>query len=202
MRAIPREGLLLSTSQASYLAGFLDGDGSIHFQLVKQRGYKFGFYIRASLSFSQSTCARSGLEHIQALVGGGYLRDRGTGMSDLVITSRPLLTQLLNELEEFTVFKKEQVRKALWLLPQIVPRMSSEEFLRVAREVDVFSSLNYSKTKRITAADVEQHLHGKGKKAPVTTSLTVHQGDGTQRQTTDDSREFHNTPAPGNRVKI
>lgn len=179
MRAIPREGLLLNASQASYLAGFLDGDGSIHFQLVKQKEYKFGFYIRASLSFSQSTSARFGLEHIQAWVGGGYLRDRGTGMSDLVITSRPLLIQLLNELDQFTVFKKEQVRKALWLLPQIVPRMSSEEFLRVAREVDVFSSLNYSKTKRITAEDVEHHLHGKGKKAPVTTSLTVHQGDGT-----------------------
>jgi hypothetical protein len=37
-----------SASQASYLAGFLDGDGSIHFQLVRQKEYKFGFYIRAS----------------------------------------------------------------------------------------------------------------------------------------------------------
>ena len=111
MRAIPREGLLLNASQASYLAGFLDGDGSIHFQLVKQKEYKFGFYIRASLSFSQSTSARFGLEHIQAWVRGGYLRDRGTGMSDLVITSRPLLIQLLNELDQFTVFKKEQVPK-------------------------------------------------------------------------------------------
>jgi hypothetical protein len=64
---------------ASYVAGFLDGDGSIHFQLVKQQEYRFGFYIRASASFSQSTSARSGLEVIQDLIGGGYLRDRGTG---------------------------------------------------------------------------------------------------------------------------
>jgi hypothetical protein len=82
---------------ASYVAGFLDGDGSIHFQLVRQKEYRFGFYIRSTVSFSQSTSARAGLERIQGLVGGGYLRDRGTGMSDLVVTSRPLVLGLLEE---------------------------------------------------------------------------------------------------------
>jgi hypothetical protein len=76
----------MKASDASYLAGFLDGDGSIHFQLVRQREYRFGYYIRASLSLSQSTTARHGLEHLQRVIGGGYLRDRGTGgMSDLVV---------------------------------------------------------------------------------------------------------------------
>ena len=45
----------MDVSTASYVAGFLDGDGSIHFQLVKQKEYRFGYYIRASISFSQST---------------------------------------------------------------------------------------------------------------------------------------------------
>ena len=158
--------------QASYLAGFFDGDGSIHFQLVRQKEYKFGFYARASISFSQSTSARHGLEHLHGLVGGGYLRDRGTGMSDLVITSRPLLTDLLKEMEPYVVFKRVHVREALRLLPQIRPRPTAEEFLAVARQVDAFSVLNYSKTKRISAVDVEQHLRSKGMLAPVTTSLT------------------------------
>ena len=156
--------------QASYLAGFFDGDGSIHFQLVRQKEYKFGFYARASISFSQSTSARHGLEHLHGLVGGGYLRDRGTGMSDLVITSRPLLTDLLKEMEPYVVFKRVHVREALRLLPQIRPRPTAEEFLAVARQVDAFSVLNYSKTKRISAADVEQYLRSKGVSAPVTTS--------------------------------
>ena len=104
---------------ASYVAGFLDGDGSIHFQLVRQQEYRFGFYIRASTSFSQSTSARFGLEAIQNLVGGGYLRDRGTGMSDLVITSRPLLLDLLSVVEPYVIFKREHVRRALGLLPRL-----------------------------------------------------------------------------------
>jgi hypothetical protein len=48
--------------------------------------------------------------------------------------------------------------------------MKMEEFLEVARQVDDFASLNYSKTKRITVADVEQHLRSKGWLAPVSTS--------------------------------
>jgi hypothetical protein len=168
---MPREGQQqMQSTQASYIAGFLDGDGSIHFQLVRQKEYRHGFYIRASVSFSQSTSARKGLEHLQRLIGGGYLRDRGTGMSDLVITSRPLLIFLLRQVEPYVVFKKEHVRRALRLLAQIRPRMTSEEFVMLATRVDDYASLNYSKTKQITASDVEQHLRSKGLLAPVTTS--------------------------------
>ena len=169
----------MKASDASYLAGFLDGDGSIHFQLVRQREYRFGFYIRASLSLSQSTSARHGLEHLQRVIGGGYLRDRGTGMSDLVVTSRPLLVETLQAVEPYVIFKREHVRRALWLLPQLGPRLDVQEFLRMAREVDTFAALNYSKTKRISAADVEQHLRSKGVVAPVTTSpIPLDRGDG------------------------
>jgi hypothetical protein len=153
-------------SQASYVAGFLDGDGSIHFQLVRQREYRFGFYIRASVSFSQSTSARSGLEAIRSLVGGGYLRDRGTGMSDLVVTSRPLLLDLLHEVQPYVIFKREHVRIALELLPRLEGVKDPATFLQLAHEVDAFATLNYSKTKRISAVDVEQHLRSMGVLCP------------------------------------
>ncbi len=168
----------MKAQDAAYLAGFLDGDGSIHFQLVRQKEYKFGFYIRASMSFTQSTTARAGLEHLQRLVGGGYLRDRGTGMSDLVVTSRPLLITTLTALEPYVVFKRRHVPIALDLLRRIQPRVSAEEFLELARCVDAFATLNYSKSKRIFAADVEQHLRGTGVCAPVTTAVPVQHSDG------------------------
>ena len=153
-------------SDASYVAGFLDGDGSIHFQLVRQKEYRFGFYIRASISFSQSTSAREGLVHIQNLIGGGYMRDRGTGMSDLVVTSRPLLLHILRDVEPHVIFKKEHVRRALEILPQLDRVKDPEVFLQLAREVDAFATLNYSKTKRIFAVDVERHLRSKGVLCP------------------------------------
>ena len=191
----------LKAEQASYLAGFLDGDGSIHFQLVRQREYKFGFYIRASMSLSQSTSARSGLESIQHIIGAGYIRDRGTGMSDLVITSRPVLQQILSEVEPFVICKREHVRRARRLLERIRPRMREKEFLEVAREVDAFATLNYSKSKRIFAADVEQHLRSMGVSVPVTTSSDRLSEEMEQLSLVDKS-ELHNTPAPRKRVKV
>jgi hypothetical protein len=95
-------------------------------------------------------------------------------MSDLVVTSRPLLTDILRAVEPYVIFKREHVRRALWLLPQLEPRrLNVQEFLRVAREVDAFATLNYSKTKRISAVDVEQHLRSMGVLTPVTTSLAM-----------------------------
>ena len=157
----------MNVSTASYVAGFLDGDGSIHFQLIRQKEYRFGFYIRASLSFSQSTSARHGLEAIQEMVGGGgYIRDRGTGMSDLVITSRPLLVKILQDVEPYVIFKRRHVAAALTILPQLERLREPEIFLQIARQVDAFATLNYSKTKRISAVDVERHLRSTGVLCP------------------------------------
>src|SRR6202034_4243167 len=114
----------------------------------------------------QSTSARRGLERIQTLLGGGYLRDRGTGMSDLVITSRPLLLRILRDVEPHVIFKKEHVRRALEILPQLDRVKDPQIFLQLAREVDAFATLNYSKSKRIFAADVERHLRSKGVLCP------------------------------------
>ena len=165
----------MNVSTASYVAGFLDGDGSIHFQLVKQKEYRFGFYIRASISFSQSTSARHGLERIQALVGGGgYIRDRGTGMSDLVITSRPILLQILEAVEPYVIFKDTHVRRAIAILPQLDRVKDPEIFLQLARQVDAFATLNYSKTKRISAVDVEQHLRSTGVLCPCNDFFASH----------------------------
>jgi hypothetical protein len=164
---------------AAHLAGFLDGDGSIIFQFVRQDGYRFDFYIRSTLQLSQSTSARHGLEHLRSVIGGGYIRDRGTGMSDLVVTSRPLIADVLDAIAPYVVFKREHVARADELLRLIRPRMTAVEFLEVARKVDAFSALNYSKSKRISAVDVEQHLRSKGMCTPVTTPLQMPtQGDG------------------------
>jgi hypothetical protein len=124
-------------------------------------------------------------------------------MSDLVVTSRPLLMSVLSEISEYVLVKREQVRQALRLLPQLRPRLEAKEFLRLAQRVDAFSSLNHSKTKRISAVDVEAHLRGKGFLAPVTTSSRSIEGEmGFVQQERLQIYGAHNTPAPRNRVKV
>jgi len=81
-----------------------------------------------------------------------------------------LLMEVLRAVEPYVIFKREHVRRALQLLERIRLGMGPDEFLQVARDVDDFATLNYSKTKRIFAVDVEQHLRSMGVLAPVTTS--------------------------------
>jgi len=45
----------LTDTDKAYIAGFLDGDGSIISQIVKSKDYRFGFYIRLSITFIQKT---------------------------------------------------------------------------------------------------------------------------------------------------
>ena len=92
-------------------------------------------------------------------------------MSDLVITSRPVLIAILTQVEPYVIFKRRHVRRALEILRRIRPRMEPGEFLEIAREVDRFATLNYSKSKRISAVDVEQHLRSKGVPCPRNDSL-------------------------------
>ena len=65
----------MNATIAAYIAGFLDGDGSIHLQLVRQREYRYGFYVRVSVSFHQHQSGRFGLEWLKERLGAGYLRD-------------------------------------------------------------------------------------------------------------------------------
>jgi hypothetical protein len=87
-------------------------------------------------------------------------------MSDLVVTSRPVLILLLKEVQPYVIFKKEHVRQALALLPMLDRVRDPELFLQLAKRVDAFATLNYSKSKQNSAVDVERHLRSKGVLCP------------------------------------
>ena len=153
----------------AYIAGFLDGDGSIHFQLVRRRDYVHGYQIRVSVCFYQSTRGKAGLQWLKDQLGCGYLRDRAGSMSDYTIVGFSDVRRVLELVQPFVVFKREQVERGLELLSRLESTVTPEGFLENARLVDAFATLNYSKHKLIDAACVERDLDGKGLLVPVTT---------------------------------
>ena len=157
----------------AYIAGFFDGDGSIHFQLVRRRDYVYGYQIRASVCFYQSTRGKAGLEWLKEQIGCGYIRDRAGSMSDYTIVGWLAVKRVLELVHPFVVFKREQVDRAMELISRLEGRLSPREFLEIARLVDAFATLNYSKKKHIDAACVESFLNGKGLLVPVTTEAVM-----------------------------
>jgi len=150
-----------------YLAGFFDGDGSLHFQIVRSNVYRFGFYLRSSLVFYQSTSAAAGLLEIQRRIGG-RMRERGS-MSDLTITRRQTIRSLLEDMQPYVIFKRAQVDKGLRLLDHLPPPKDPSGFLEVCQEIDEFASLNFSKSRMNTASTVRSRLESMGLLVPVTT---------------------------------
>ena len=181
-----------------YLAGFFDGDGSLHFQIVRCGVYRFGFYIRASMVFYQATSAEAGLLEIQQKVGG-RLRRRGE-MSDVTITKRPVIRSLLCDVQPYVIFKRSQVREGLKLLDRLPPPRDPIGFLETCEAVDGFASLNFSKSRTVTARTVWESFESMGLLAPVTTSPK----GGAQLQIFPRGGsiyELRNTPAPRKGMK-
>ena len=155
----------------AYIAGFLDGDGSIMFQLIERKGYIYGYQIRASICFYQDSNHKDGLIWLKNQIGFGYIRDRNDGVSDYTIVGYDRVEQILKLVQPYVVFKTVHAEKALKLLSLIKEnnKPTPEEFLSFAKMVDSYTVLNYSKKKTNNASKVEDFLNRKGLLTPVTT---------------------------------
>ena len=81
-RPVQRDIVNVDETTRAYIAGFLDGDGNITFQLVRRQDYIHGFQIRASVCFYQRTSSRMILEWLKIRFGLGYIRNRAGFVSD------------------------------------------------------------------------------------------------------------------------
>jgi hypothetical protein len=156
----------------AYIAGFLDGDGSIIFQLVRRLDYVYGFQIRASACFYQHTRGKAGLEWLKQRLDRGYIRDRAGSMSDYTIVGWSAVKRVLELVQPFIVFKREQVSRVLAIMVHLEAPLTPEGFLEVAQLVDAFATLNYSKHKHLDADSVQAVLESKGLLVPVTTEAS------------------------------
>ena len=85
----------------AYVAGFLDGDGSVFFQLVRRNDYLFGFQARCSIAFYQKTEKAEILEWLHEIFKKGYIRHRKTGISDYTIVEPDEVRSILLMLEAY-----------------------------------------------------------------------------------------------------
>lgn len=97
----------LSKEQSAYIAGFLDGDGSIYVKLTANATYKYRYQVSPNIVFYQSQQSKRSLEVIRELTGVGYLRQRNDGMEEYIIGDVRSIKAILEIVKPFLVFKKE-----------------------------------------------------------------------------------------------
>ncbi len=149
----------LSLEQKAYLAGFLDGDGSINAQIIRRNDYILKFQIRVSITFFQKTKRYWFLMKLHKQLGYGTLRKRPDNMSEYTIVGISSVKNLLELILPYVELKKPQAK----LLIEIINNMPKvkkdpQAFLKLCEKVDKFEHLNDSKKRQINCEIVRSEL--------------------------------------------
>ncbi len=114
----------------AYIAGFLDGDGSLMLQIKKRKDGISKFRFMSTICFYQDTRHEKELLWIRKILDKGYFHRRNDGMSELRINGYSSVKTILDLLLPFIRFKKIQ---ALALLEGCTI-LSSNKFKKLDRE--------------------------------------------------------------------
>ena len=102
----------------AYLAGFLDGDGSVVATLERYYSKRFPYRVRIKVNFTQHARHKDKLKLMQEALGGlGVIRTNvRKNLAELVIQERSQVQAVLARLVPFLLIKKDQANLALEVL--------------------------------------------------------------------------------------
>ncbi len=139
--------LLNSQTFLVYIAGFLDGDGSIYVRAKPNTSYRYGYQIAPYVVFFQSS-SETKFPDLMKQIKYGRMRIRNDGMYEYTIGKHEELEIFLNEIKPFLYLKKAQAELMLDILHTKKKVKSAKDFACLLEKIEQFRSLNYSK-KRI-----------------------------------------------------
>lgn len=144
----------------AYIAGFLDGDGSVMLQLKNRSDTKFGFRCMTTICFYQQTAHAEPLLWIQKILGIGYISNRNDGMTELRISGLNQCEVILTQLKPFIRFKQQQVTAilaAIQLLKQHpLPKLEDKAKRQLIKLILLVQHHNYQSRGKRTKAQLEQ----------------------------------------------
>ena len=141
----------LSKIQCAYIAGFLDGDGSLYIRLKPNKSYRFNYQIAPNIVFYQSQKEWLSLQRVKRIIGAGYMRKRNDGIAEYIIGDLATMSSLLKQIFPFLIFKKKQAQLFLRILQKKTKVKTKEDFISLAIMIDKLEELNYSKKRCITS---------------------------------------------------
>ena len=96
--------------ERAYIAGFLDGDGSLMLQLKKRSDSKRGIRFMTTICFYQDTRHEKTLYWIREILKIGYVSRRNDGMTELRVNGYEQIKNILQVLLPYIKFKKIQAK--------------------------------------------------------------------------------------------
>ena len=115
----------------AYIAGFLDGDGSLMFQIKKRKdGNKSRKRFMLTICFYQDSRHERPLSWIRRVLGIGYISRRNDGISELRINGYSQTARIMRYLLPFIKFKKIQAKIIFQSAKLLQKKFLSQDDLR------------------------------------------------------------------------
>lgn len=172
---IPEYLKKISSVELAYLAGFLDGDGSLFIRIIKAQDVILKFKILIGLAFYQPKKNIFILEHIKSTFnnyGTLIIRKDGSNICNYVISDSKKIKDILTILYPYLKIKKPTAKLVLEIikdLKELKEIMYTKEscdsqlpiiqatFIKVCEKIDKVAELNYSKNRKITSQTVKEY---------------------------------------------
>ena len=142
-----------SNTDLAYIAGFLDGDGSLMLQLKKRKDGKSKMRFMCTICLYQDSRHEKPLSWMRKILNIGYVSRRRDGISELRINGFDQVKRILILLIPYIRFKKVQAKallKATNLLTRnFRKRLTNSETRKLVELMIVIQNNNYvTKAKR------------------------------------------------------
>ena len=134
----------------AYIAGFLDGDGSLMLQIKKRNDIKNKKRFMLTICFYQDRRNDKVLVWIRKKLGIGYISRRNDGITELRINGYETVGKLLKTLMPYLKVKKRQAEiliKSSRMLRKSKNKLDKETLKRLANHIYRLQTINYT-TKR------------------------------------------------------
>ena len=135
----------------SYIAGFLDGDGSIMLQLKKRKDTKFGYRFMATICLYQDSRHDSPLFWIRDVLNIGYVTTRNDRITELRINGFTTIHDILSDLQPHIRFKRLQTEamiRACQILACGIGKLTKQQIIEVIDLAMLIQRENYTAHKK------------------------------------------------------
>jgi len=152
----------LSIAEKAYVAGFLDGDGSVYVKLTKNKSYRYRYQVSSYIAFYQSQTNERFLRDLRKKLRCGYLRNRNDGISEFIIGDEKSQLEIIKSILPYSKLKKKQLKLMKKILEKKKKVKNATDFLKLCSLIDKYKKLNYSKKKIQITSEVEKILKKEG----------------------------------------
>jgi len=151
-----------SNEHIAYIAGFLDGDGSLMLQVKKRSDSSRGLRFMATICLYQDTRHDEHLRWMKKFLSTGYISVRNDGMTELRIQGYETVFHTLSMLKPYLRFKAVQcealMQACVLLIQTPLKQMTDDNLKQIVDCILRIQNMNYVTKKKRSKEELYESL--------------------------------------------